>query len=106
MTSSFKYNVYLDIKDTLSAKKVRKLKEILNTKYEVFRNVQNILSKESLLIQLTDFLMGAAAYENNDLHKENTAKKYLINKIEKKGGINLCSTNYSDKFNMFFINLR
>ena len=44
------YNVYLDIKDSFSAQKVRKLKEVLNTKYGVFRNVQNICSHESLLM--------------------------------------------------------
>lgn len=59
------YNVYLDIKDTLSARKVRKLREILNVKYGVFRNVQNIISKESLLMQLADFIMGAISYNAN-----------------------------------------
>lgn len=106
INSAFKYNVYLDIKDTLSANKVRKLKEILNTKYGVFRNVQNIRSNESLLLQLADFLMGAVSYENNDLNRRNTAKLYIINKISKRESIDLKTTNYSNKFNLFFINLR
>lgn len=106
INSAFKYNVYLDIKDTLSANKVRKLKEILNTKYGVFRNVQNIRSNESLLLQLADFLMGAVSYENNDLDRRNTAKIYIINKISKREVIDLKTTNYSNKFNLFFINLR
>lgn len=104
--SRYKYNVYLDIKDTLSANKVRRLNEILNTKYEVFSNIQNIRSHESLLMQLTDFLMGAIAYYNNDEKKKNAAKNYLIERIIKKSGCNFNTTNYSEKFNLFFIELK
>ena len=69
------YIVYLDIKDTLSAIKVRKLKQILNVKYGVFRNIQNIRSEESILMQLADFLMGAISYNYNDIQKLNQAKR-------------------------------
>lgn len=100
------YNVYLDIKDSLSAYKVQKLKEILNIKYGVFRNIQNIRSHESLLIQLSDFLMGAVSYMNNDSNQFNLTKVHLIKKIETLAAINLNSTNYSDKFNLFFIDLK
>ena len=76
------YNVYLDIKDTLSAQKVRRLKEVLNVKYGVFRNVQNILSHESLLMQLADFIMGAISYNLNDKDKRNEAKVAIIERIK------------------------
>lgn len=69
------YNVYLDIKDTLSAIKVRKLKNILNVKYGVFRNIQNIRSEESVLMQLADFLMGAISY-NANFDQSRTLPKY------------------------------
>lgn len=101
------YNVYLDIKDTLSAVKVRRLKDILNVKYGVFRNVQNICSNESLLMQLTDFLMGAIAYYNNDKEHKNKAKVAIMERIQKHlHGNTLDATNYSSKLNLFFINLR
>ncbi|MET3501116.1 hypothetical protein ABIC45_002728 [Mucilaginibacter rubeus] len=100
------YNVYLDIKDTLSARKVNKLKEILNIKFGVFRNVQNIRSHESLLMQLTDLLMGAISYLHNDREKLNPAKKILIEKIQEQSKDKLQRTNYSSKFNLFFIELR
>lgn len=106
INSAFKYNVYLDIKDTLSANKVKKLREILNTKYGVFRNVQNIRSNESLLLQITDLLMGAVSYENNNSEKENLAKVELIKKIERNINTDIKHTNYSTKFNIFFINLQ
>ena len=101
------YNVYLDIKDTLSAQKVRRLKEVLNVKYGVFRNVQNILSHESLLMQLADFIMGAISYNLNDKEKKNEAKIAIIERIKKHLPIPvLDATNYSNKFNLIFINLR
>ncbi|MCQ2201082.1 MAG: DUF3800 domain-containing protein [Bacteroidales bacterium] len=101
------YNVYLDIKDSLSACKVRKLKEILNVKYSAFRNVQNIRSEESLLLQLTDLIMGAIAYNANMEDKQNDAKVQIINRIKKHADtIDLCKTNYSEKLNLFYIELQ
>lgn len=107
INSFYNYNVYLDIKDTLSACKVRKLREILNTKLGVFRNVQNIRSHESLLMQLADFLMGAISYNINNTEHKNMAKVQIIEKIKKHAKIsNLEKTNYNDKLNLFFIELK
>lgn len=101
------YNVYLDIKDTLSAIKVRKLKNILNVKYGVFRNIQNIRSEESVLMQLADFLMGAISYNANFDQKQNFAKVLILDKISKHANMtNLAKTNYSEKLNLFFIDLK
>ena len=97
----------MDIKDTLSAIKVRRLKDILNVKYGVFRNVQNIRSEESLLMQLSDFLMGAISYNSNCEEKSNTAKVKILEKIMQHAKTtNLSQTNYSEKLNLFFIELR
>lgn len=103
----YSYNVYLDIKDTLSAWKVRKLREILNIKSGVFRNVQNIRSHESLLMQLADFLMGAISYNINDSEHKNIAKMQIIEKIKRHAKMpDLGKTNYNDKLNLFFIELK
>lgn len=104
--SRHNYNVYLDIKDTLSALKVRKLKEILNVKYGVFRNVQNIRSNESLLLQMCDFIMGAISYYHNNEEKKNLSKMKIIQKIEAHAKVDLSKTNYDQKLNLFFIELR
>ncbi|MDY0196559.1 MAG: DUF3800 domain-containing protein [Tenuifilaceae bacterium] len=106
--SEYSYNVYLDIKDTLSSTKVNKLKDILNTKYGVFRNVQNIHSKESLMMQLTDFLMGAISYELNNDKKRVVAKQHIIDRIKQHSKQTLSSsTNYTEKkLNLFFIELK
>jgi len=106
--TEYSYNVYLDIKDTLSNNKVNKLKEILNTKYGVFRNVQNIHSKESIMMQLADFLIGAISYELNNDEKKVSAKRQIIEKIKQHSKLNLCeSSNYTEKkLNLFFIELK
>lgn len=106
LSSLFGYNVYLDIKDTLSAYKVNKLKDILNIKFGVFRNVQNIRSHESLIMQMADFLMGAISYLHNDEYQQNKAKVQIINKIQQHCNEDLRKTNYSKKMNLFFIELR
>ena len=101
------YNVYLDIKDTLSACKVRKLREILNARFSIFRNVQNIRSHESLLMQLTDFLMGAISYNSNESEHRNLAKVQIVERIKRHAKLpDLKKTNYSEKLNLFFIELK
>lgn len=103
----YNYNVYLDIKDTLSACKVRKLREILNTELGIFRNVQNIRSHEGLLMQLADFLMGAISYNVNDDAHKNIAKMQIIEKIKRHAQMpDLGRTNYNNKLNLFFIELK
>ena len=104
INTQYTYNVYLDIKDTLSAYKVDRLRNILNAKYGVFRNVQNIISKESVLLQLADLIIGAISYYNNDREKKSEAKNKLVERI-KKHCPDLGRTNYDEKFNLFFIEL-
>ncbi|NOQ26325.1 MAG: DUF3800 domain-containing protein [Bacteroidales bacterium] len=106
--SMYNYNVYLDIKDTLSAYKVNKLKDILNTQFEVFRNVQNIRSHESIILQIADLITGALAYNLNNHDKKVKAKTDLINLIEKHASKGLKeNSDYADhKLNLFFIELK
>jgi len=106
--SLYNYNVYLDIKDDLSAYKVEKLKEILNTKFGVFRNVQNIRSHESILMQLADFIMGAISYNLNNEEKRVTAKTQIIDRIKMHSDqyLNATSNWNESKLNLFFIELK
>lgn len=107
INSLYNYNVYLDIKDNLSAYKVRKLRDILNVKLGVFRTIQNIRSHESILIQLSDFLMGAISYNINDIDHLNNAKMQIIEKIKRHAQLpDLGKTNYNEKINLFFIELK
>ena len=108
--------IYLDIKDTKGARKVRKLREVLSNGIYDFdmkciKNVQNINSKESELLQLSDILIGAISYLNrNEYEKYNysKAKMKIINMIIKYSGYNLRKTTFlsEEKFNLFFMELQ
>ncbi|MBI5416690.1 DUF3800 domain-containing protein [Candidatus Poribacteria bacterium] len=65
------YRIYLDVKDTCSSQKVKKLHEVLcNKNYDFSRDiierVQTIRSHEVEILQLTDLLIGAISYISND----------------------------------------
>lgn len=103
------YNIYLDIKDALSASKVNKLKEILQTKFGVIRNLQNIRSDESLFMQLTDLVMGAVNYHlRYNGNGKVIAKNNIIARIQKNSNHQLDHSTSKDenKLNLFFIELQ
>lgn len=101
------YNIYLDIKDGLSAQKVKRLHQLLNTNYSTIRNLQNIRSHESLLMQVTDFLMGAISYYLRAYNKV-IAKNNLVEKIQQHTQLPLTNSTpkHHEKFNLFFITLK
>lgn len=102
----YNYNIYLDIKDTISHNKLATLKDILKHNSSI-RNFQYIHSHESSLMQLTDLIMGAINYK---LRGENKviAKNKLIEKIEShcKTPITQSTPKYENKFNLFHIDLK
>lgn len=101
------YNIYLDIKDTRSAKKVNGLRNFLNSNFIAVRNLQNIRSHESELMQLTDILTGAIGYHLRGLNKV-IAKTKIVEKIQSNSRLPLTSSTAknSQKFNLFFIDLK
>ncbi len=103
---SYTYNLYLDIKDTRSHKKLKKLNEVLKYNASI-RNCQFIRSHESYFMQLTDLIMGAINYKLRGLNKV-TAKNKIIEKIEShcKVPITESTPKSADKFNLFFIDLK
>lgn len=102
------YNIYLDIKDTLSRRKVRDLHDVLQLKYSTIRTIQTIRSQESTLLQLADFFTGALNYKLNEPEGKVIAKLNIIERIEQSCGHPLdCSTEKAhDKFNLFFIKFK
>lgn len=109
-------HIYLDIKDTKSTEKVKKLNDILASGIYDFdkkyiKNIQNINSKESELLQLTDMLIGAISYLNRDEHRKvgySKAKMALIKLISQYSGYNLRKSTFisENKFNLFFMDLQ
>jgi len=107
--------IYLDIKDTKSARKVEGVKKYLNMKmreyeYEPIKHIQSIDSQESVIMQLADLFIGAIGYRNREMFNKESAsiaKTELMNYIIYKSGYSLVkSTLLSEKkFNLFSINL-
>ena len=116
IVASMKNYIYLDIKDTRSSTKVKKLQKILSNdifdfNMEHIKNVQSINSKESELLQIADVMMGAIGYLNRNEHLKETAseaKKELLNFIIEKSRYSLKKSTLlgEDKFNLFFMQLR
>lgn len=107
--------IYLDIKDTKSARKVEGVKNYLNLKmkefeYEPVKHIQSINSQESCILQLADLFIGAIGYRNREMFNKNKASKAkteLMNYIIEKSGYSLVKSTWlsENKFNLFRINL-
>lgn len=105
------YKIYTDYKVNRKNDRLNDLRLILNNKSRsstTVQLIQAINSKESLLLQLEDVLMGAVAYKYNfgDSGKA-MAKNNLIGVIEDILKTKITDNNrYNNKFNIFKINLR
>jgi hypothetical protein len=101
------YRIYLDIKDTLSEVKVKKLHQVLcNSKYdfhrEIIERVQTVRSHEIEILQLTDLLIGAVAWANRKT-TTSPAKSALIDRMRERSGYRLTKTTLLQerKVNLF-----
>ena len=106
------YSIYLDIKDTRSRLKLRKLGEVLcNDKYDftsqMIKHLQNICSHESYLLQVCDFLLGAVSYRHRGL-SGNSTKVEIICYLEEQLGRELLRSTplWEEKFNLFLFTPR
>lgn len=102
-----KNRIFIDIKDTRSADKMKKLHDVLcNDRYDFNRDmieiVQTVRSHEVEIMQLTDLLIGAVAYINRGL-KGNKGKLDVIENIKRKSKYSLKLSTYlkESKFNIF-----
>jgi hypothetical protein len=101
------YRIFLDIKDTRSARKVAKLHDVLtNSMYDfdrsIVRTVQNVHSHEIELLQLCDLLLGAISYANRSL-AGSPAKQALVEQMRRRSQLKLTLTTLlrEDKVNLF-----
>lgn len=100
--------IYLDIKDTHSGEKARKLHEVLCTsqydfKRSIIKKVQSITSHESELLQLCDLLIGAIGYLNRG-QQGSQAKLRVVERIKERSGLSLKESTLigAQKVNLFF----
>jgi hypothetical protein len=101
------YRVYLDIKDSKSARATETLHNVLKNSIHDFQGrvicrVQNVRSHEVAHVQLADLLIGAVAYANRDI-QASEAKLALVQKISAwRGSTLIRSTPRKEKkFNLF-----
>jgi hypothetical protein len=100
------YRVYIDIKDTLGADKVKTLHNVLcNNAYDYSRTlverIQQIHSDEAEQMQLADLLIGALSYLHRGL-SANKAKNKIIQRIRQRSGYELTrnTLQMETKFNL------
>jgi hypothetical protein len=101
------FNIYLDIKDTRSQEKVKKLHEVLcnnihDFERSILKRVQQVRSHEVNILQITDLLLGALQFANRS-DMASTAKSDLAEQIKKRSGYSLVKSTWpsEQKFNVF-----
>ena len=101
------YKIFIDLKTNRIKNRIKVLEQVLNNA-NLFSEitVQALPSREVLLIQLTDFLLGLISTKFNYEDKVNINKKTLIGYLETKLGKKIEATNLNEKkVNIFVINL-
>lgn len=101
------YNIYIDIKDTISSEKIKKLHDVCaNSIYDfphkVIKKIQPIRSDEVEIMQITDILIGAMSYYHRGL-SQNAVKCSMIELIKDRSGYSLDKNSLlkDNKFNLF-----
>lgn len=105
------YNIFIDIKDTHSAERAKKLWSVIsNSMYDfskrIIKQVKPIRSDEVQIMQITDVLIGAFGYNNrvfDDSEKRSVVKRRIIELIQKRSGYTLQKSTLlrEDKLNLF-----
>jgi hypothetical protein len=102
------YRIFIDIKDTKGAPRVRKLHEVLcNNKYDfkrdIIKEINQINSDRADILQLTDLLTGALSFYHRGLYENGSQqKRKLVDTVQKTVGSKIDGTNTSEsKFNVF-----
>lgn len=103
------YQILVDIKDTRGGSRIIKLHEVLcNNKYdfkqEVIKNIVQINSKESEILQLADLINGALGFYHRQLDKKldaNEGKILMAQELQKKSSLDKSTVRSEQKFNLF-----
>ena len=103
------YQILIDIKDTRGGKRIAKLHDVLcNNQYDfkkdVIKQIAQINSKDSEILQLADLFNGALSFHHRHLDEEpfsNVGKKMLIDALRKKCNMDVRTDRDAKKFNLF-----
>lgn len=103
------YQFFCDLKSNRDLTRLQVLKDCLKNANLCadIKQIQGLPSKEMVLIQLTDLLLGMASAKMNNTLVHGGAKEKLVKKMEKNLGRTIDPTYRTEnKFNIFKINLR
>lgn len=107
------YRIFIDIKDTKGGPRIDKLHEVLcnniyDFKKEVIKDIKQINSKESEILQVADLFIGSLSYYNRNIMDIENGKKQLIEYIMERYSIKMSTKTkkYEKKFNIFIWNPR
>lgn len=110
LTPENHYRIYLDIKDTRSSVKVKKLHDALcnniyDFKRQIIYRLQTVRSHEIEVMQLADLLIGAVSAANRK-KTVSLAKKALIERLRKRSAYSLEKSTLlrEEKVNLFHWN--
>jgi len=102
-----RFRIFVDIKDTRSAEKLRKLHEVLcSTHYDFDQgrilSVEAVRSHDVPLLQLADVFIGAMSHLHRGLNGS-AAKRFVIERIRERSGLSLLRSTppQARKFNVF-----
>ena len=105
--NSNQYNVYIDIKDTISSEKIAKLHDVCSNSiydfsHHTIKKIQPIRSDEVEIMQIVDILIGALSYYKRGL-SSSEAKMEIIKLIKKRShsSFDKSSPVRENKFNIF-----
>jgi len=103
-----KYRIYLDIKDTRSRLKLKKLEDVVATanydfSRDIIQRVQHVHSHDIGLMQLADLLIGTVSYSARGL-ATSPGKQALIAHVRQRSGLSLTRSTLPTvrKFNICF----
>ncbi|WP_319760759.1 DUF3800 domain-containing protein [Maridesulfovibrio sp.] len=104
------YKIFCDTKTSRDKTRLSVLHRCLcnSNHLSQIQSIQALPSKQVVLIQLCDLLLGAASSRINETLTEGSAKSMLVQRIENRLGIYKLAPTYRDaiKFNIFKINLQ
>ena len=106
------WRVYIDMKDTRSAIKVHKLREVLASSFHdyegrIIGKIQQIRSDESAILQMTDFLLGAVVYATRG-ESGSMAKVAVVKRLKEQSiqSLKVSTAPWESKFNLFHFHPR
>lgn len=105
------YKVYIDIKDTHSGERIKKLHDVCcnsfyDFSHDIISNIYAIQSYEVQIMQLIDILLGAVVYANRLVYEDegliSEIKREIVELIKRRSGYNLLQTTLlrENKFNI------